>query len=251
MTDETATMERELERLARAVTYPPAPLLAAEVRRRLAEAPERRPRYWVLPQARWALAAAGATALVLALVLGAWAPGREAVADFFDRIRIFRTEESPAGLPKDIVGTPVAEAELERKVGFALRRPAYPAGLELRDVLLQEFGNFRAAVLFYGRPGEPGFALFETVGAVGKGLPVEPGLTPAAGATPVAGLGQEAFWLVGLRIVQYYDESGGLIERSQRATDTNTLVWTEDGLLFRLEGALSLDEALRIARSLR
>ena len=177
-------------------------------------------------------------------MLGVWAPGREAVADFFDRLRIFQTEESPEGLSAEIVGTPVSPAEAEERLGFPLKHPAYPKGLELQRTLLQEFEGFSAAVLFYDHPTGLSFALFETNGVVGKGLPF------GAVAVPVPGLGSQAFWLEGLRIVEYYNEQGELIRDSRRATDANTLLWDEDGFIFRLEGDLSRDDAIRIAQSL-
>jgi hypothetical protein len=250
MADEMASLERELERLARAVAYPPSPPLAAAVRRRLAAAPEAPGRPWTLPPARWALAAATATALVLALTLGVWAPGREAVADFFDRIRIFREEEpaggvTPTPLPTEIAGVPVSLAEAESKLGFAPKRPSYAEGVRLQKLLLQEFPAFVAIALFYEYPSGPSFVLFETNGGAGKGL------GPGATASPVAGLGGEAYWLEGRRTVAYYNAAGELAEGSHRSTDTNTLIWDEGGHVFRLEGDLSLEEALSIAQSLR
>lgn len=247
MADEMASLERELERLARAVTYPPTPLLTSAVRRRLAEAPEREPGPWALPAGRRARAGLALAAVVAALAvsLGLWAPGREAVADFFDRIRIFQTEESPAGLPRDIVGTPVSLTEAQQRLGFTPREATCPKGAELKRTLLQSFPGFRGVVLFYEHEGEPGFALFETQGGLGKGLP------SGAEAEPVAGLGNQAYWLEGMRIVEYYDEQGQTIVESRRATDTNTLVWDEGGLLFRVEGDLTLEFALCVARSLR
>jgi hypothetical protein len=81
---------------------------------------------------------------------------------------------------------------------------------------------------------------------VGKGLSV------GATAEPVAGLGDgEAFWLEGLRIVQLYDAEGNFLQESQRRTESNTLVWMQDGLVLRLEGELTREEAIEIARSFR
>ena len=260
MTDEMASLERELERLARAVTYPAAPPLAAVVRRRLEAAPARAPRVWALPPARWALptgrqalAAACAIAVALAVVFGAWAPGREAAADFFDRIRIFRTEESREGepgvtatqLPTEIAGAAVSPAEAERRLGLPLMQPHYPEGVRLERTLLQEFPGFVAVALFYEGPSGLSFVLFEANCCVGKGL------GPGATASPVAGLGREAYWLQGRHTVVYYNASGELVQRSQRTTEANTLVWDADGRVFRLEGDLSQEEALRIAQSLR
>jgi hypothetical protein len=243
MTDDLGRLEGELERLGRAVAYPSTPALAATVTRRLeaASRPAAAP-----TSRRWGLAGlAVAAALALALALGVWAPGREVVADFFERLRIFQTEESPTGLPRDIVGTPVSLTEAQGRLGFTPREATCPKGVELKRTLLQVFPGFRAVVLFYEHEVEPGFALFQTQGSLGKGLPFD------AEAEPVAGLGNQAYWLEGLRIVEYYDEQGQTIVESRRATDANTLVWDEGGLLFRVEGDLTLELALCVARSLR
>jgi hypothetical protein len=194
--------------------------------------------------------AAGAAALVLALTLGVWAPGREAVADFFDRIRIFREEEPAAGvtatpLPTEIIGVPASLLEAEAKLGFAPKQPSYPEGIRLERALLQQFPGLVAIALFYEDPSGVRFVLFETTGNVGKGL------APGATASPVAGLGGEAYWLEGPRTVVYYNARGERIESSQRKTKANTLIWDEGGRVFRLEGDLSPEEALRIAQSLR
>lgn len=249
MADGFESLERELQRLSRAVSYPAARPLAAAVRRRLeTESARAAPRLgrWPLPAGRRALAGLAAAAVVtLAAVLGLWAPGREAVADFFERLRILQTAESPAGLPSEIMGTPVSKADAEERLGFALKEPSYPKGLRWQRTLLQDFPGFSAAVLFYEGPGGLNFALFQTNGVVAKGLPF------GAEAEPVDGMEGEAYWLKGLRIVEYRDERGELIEESRRATDASTLIWDEGGFIFRLEGDLSQDEAIRIAQSLR
>ncbi len=242
MADNFELLERELERLNRAVSYPATPSLATAVRKRL-ETEGRPAGRWPGP---WALAGAALAAVVaVALLLGLWTPGREAVADFFDRLRIFQTEESPAGLPTEITGTPVSLAEAEERLGFAPKEATCPKGVQLKRTLLQEFPGFRAVVLFYEHDVEPSFALFQTEGALGKGLSI------GAEAEPVAALGEQAYWLEGLRIVEYYDEQGALIRESQRATDTNTLIWSEGGFVFRVEGDLSRELAICVARSLR
>jgi len=66
----------------------------------------------------------------------------------------------------------------------------------------------------------------------------------------VSGLGSETYWLTGLRIVQYHDVDGAVIQQSIRATDVNTLLWS-DGRIFRIEGNLTQEQAKAIANSLR
>lgn len=245
-------LDQELRALAEGLTYPPTPPLTVAVRRRLqAEGlvggaqrlPTRRRPAFALAAVALVMFFAGGLALVL------FAPTREAVADFFDRLRIFQTEESPAGLSREITGTPVSLAEAEARLGFPVRLPTYPEGIEssLSKVLLQEFGesDLKAVVLLFDRPSGLHFALFETNAGVGKGL------ARGAEAEPVAGLPGEAYWLEGLRIVQFYDQKGNVIQQSLRQTDANTLIWNSGGFVFRLEGDLSRDEAVRIAQSLR
>ncbi|MEX1157766.1 MAG: DUF4367 domain-containing protein, partial [Thermomicrobiales bacterium] len=110
----------------------------------------------------------------------------------------------------------------------------------------QDFGSAKAAVLFYNAPGETQFALFVTNSNVGKGLPTGGSST----AEPVDGVGNDAYWLEGERIVQYYGLDGNVISQSVRVTAANTLVWDEDGFVYRIEGNVSRDEAVRIAQSM-
>ncbi len=243
MANDIGQLENELKRLSQATSYPATPPLAGAVRRRLEVETAPRTR---MPR-RWAVAAAAVSAaVVLGVVLGAWSPGREAVADFFDRLLIFETEESPEGLPAEIIGTPTSLAEAKQRLPF-LTEPTYPADLEPERVLFQQFDGFRAAVLFYEHPSGFSFALFETSGVVGKGLPIDRG----AEAEAVDAVGDEAHWLTGSRIVEYYDERGRVIEESRRTTKVNALLWREGEVVFRLEGDLSQEEAIRIAQSLR
>lgn len=103
-----------------------------------------------------------------------------------------------------------------------------------------------AAVLFFGPEQAPEYALFETNAVVGKGIPAG-----GAEAEPVDSLGSEAYWLTGVRLVQYQDPSGGVIYESRRITDQNTLIWEQDGFVYRIEGPLDKDRAVEIARSLQ
>ncbi|HET9475955.1 MAG TPA: hypothetical protein VFP63_00550 [Dehalococcoidia bacterium] len=237
MQGEMDMLERDLVLLSGAVRYPATPNLAAAVSGRLGE----RTSTFRAPARRFAGAAAMFVA-ALALAIAAIAPAREAVADLFDRINIFETDEVPPGLTYEIEGREVTFGEAQNALGF---RPLLPEGAEPSRVLLQEFGAVKAAALFF-EPGDgPDYVLFETNAHVGKGI-------PAGGqAEPVDGLGGEAYWLTGLRIVQYESPSGGVIYESRRVTDQNTLIWSRDGFVFRIEGPLEKEAALEIAKSLR
>lgn len=236
---EIERLEHDLQQLGRAIVYPPTPGIASAVRQRIDEgsAPQR--------ASAWALAAvaAASAAIFLIAVIGSVGPARDAVADFFDRINIFETSSVPPGTPTGIEGVPVTLGEAEQALGFEIVLPN-PDTATVTRVLLQDFGNVRAAAIFIEGREMGEFVLFETDAGAGKGL------APGASAEPVEGLAEEAYWLEGLRIVQYEDD-GNAVEESVRVTEANTLLWVQDGYVFRLEGNLSQDEAVLIARSLR
>ncbi len=250
MPQEIDALERELTLLGRAAVYPATPPIARAVGRRLAQRPVAS-----RPAPAWSLAGALLAGLfvTLAVLIGTVAPARQAVADLFDKINIFATTQSPEGLPREISGTEASLAEAERSLDTKLRLPTYPEQVPLKRVLVQEFGPVKVAVMFFSLPDGRSFALFETNASAGKGVPAIGKGIPANGVRVVAvsGLGDEAYWLEGLRITQYYDAQGNVIPESLRATDVNTLLWSEFGFVYRLEGDLSQDEAVRIARSLR
>ena len=238
MQGEIDMLEQDLVLLSGAVRYPATPPIATAVAARLQARPQRR----MAPA--WRLAGAAAVLVAaLALAVTAIAPAREAVADLFDRINIFETDEVPPGLTYEIEGQEVPPEEAEFAVGFDL---LLPRGQSPQRVLLQEFGAVKAAALFFEPPARPGYVLFETNARMGKGIP-----TGGADAVPVPGLGGEAYWLTGLRIVQYENLAGDVIYESRRITDQNTLIWSRAGFVFRIEGPLEKDEAVEIARSLQ
>lgn len=245
MQGEMERLENDIVLLSRATIFPQSPSLAALVRARIET--QRAPRG---AASSWQLAITGvaAAAVALAFLSGVIAPARDAVADIFDRINIFEVEEIPQDITRDITGTQLTLEEAEAAVGFHLR---LPDGAQPNHVILQDFGQVKAAVLFFEHESGAPYALFETNTHVGKGLSVGKGIVAEGQARPVTGLGGEAYWLTGLRIVQYYDVDGAVLQDSVRATDVNTLLWDEGGRVFRIEGDLTQDEAIAIANSLR
>lgn len=238
--NDTERLEQLLLNVASAVRYPPTPDIPAGFWRRL---PVSLPRRSV--PLTFGAAVAAAALLVVVLGIAAISPARDAAADLFHRINIFETSESTQGLPTEITG---AETTLER-AQTALGRPILqPSGLSLKleRVLLQTYGSVYVAVLFY-RSDDSSFALFASNSATGKGLPIGAG----ANAEPVSGVGREAYWLTGQRIVVSLAPNGGEIIGSERVTSTNTLIWDQDGLVYRIEGDLDEDIATAIAKSVR
>jgi hypothetical protein len=238
-------LENDIALLGRAIIFPQTPPLAARVRARIESRSTLRE---AAPRWQLALTGVAAAAVALAFIAGVLAPARDAVADIFDRINIFETDEVPQDLTRDITGTELSFDEVQAAVGFPL---LLPHGASPDRVLLQDFGQIKAAVLFYRHDNGAPYALFETNSQVGKGLAIGKGVTDPGQAQPVSGLADEAYWLTGLRIVQYYDVDGAVLQGSVRATDVNTLLWNENGRVFRIEGDLTKDDAIAIADSLR
>lgn len=244
--DGLEALERELTRLAQRMTYPEPSPLSAAIHHRLQVEARAQPRRWRLRLTSRLAAVVGAILVASALTMALSGAAREAVAGFLglDRVKIFRLEEEPTGLRGELAGTPVALSEAEDALGQPLRLPTYPEGVGGPDeVLLQRFGGRIGVMLVYRQDGLA-FSLLETAGSIGKGL--------AFGATvrPVSVGDAAGLWLEGQRVVVYLDEAGNPIEESRRAADANTLIWEDAGLVFRLEGGLSLAEAIRIAESI-
>jgi hypothetical protein len=234
-------LEQQLMTFSQATQYPPTPDLASGFWQRLGETQARRP-------AR-GLAFAGAVLAVIVLVVAVTfalaAPARDAAADLFHRINIFETSQSTEGLPTDITGTPTTLIAAETALGGQIAQPAYPENLTADHVLRQTFGQVITIAIFYR--GDANFVLFASNASVGKGLLIG----GTADVEPVDNLGGEAYWLTGRRIVESLSPNGGAIMGSERVTEENTLVWVRDRFVYRIEGNIEKDEAIRIAQSVR
>ena len=99
---EITGMEHHLTALARAITYPPTPDLAAGFWRRLEASREATAR--PVSGLSFAGLAVAAAVVVVSVVIGTVTPARDAAADLFDRIDIFETKDSLSGLPTDVRG---------------------------------------------------------------------------------------------------------------------------------------------------
>jgi hypothetical protein len=243
MREPVDALVHDLELLGRAVSYPATPPLAARVGVRLSAPAARSP--------AWGLAGVGIAAVIvfLAAIAGIVSPAREAMADLFGQINIFEVDEVPGDLSTDVQGEQATLAEAEDALGRPIRLPEGSDG-ERRTpakVLLQRFpesGVSSVALFLESDDGVP-YILFQTNTQAAKGL------GQGATARRVSGLGSEAYWLQGVRIVQLSDPSGELIQESERRAESNTLIWAEDGFVYRIEGDLTDTEAVEVARALR
>jgi hypothetical protein len=237
-------LENQLMTTSRAIQYPPTPDLASGFWARLTTSGVRQPASGRLRVAGFVTMGAMA---VLAVAIALISPARDAAADLFSRINIFETDRSTEGLPTVIPGNETTLEQAETALGANILQPSEPPGLDLERVLLQNYGGGSVvAVLFYRGDGLT-FALFASNTFAGKGIP----LGGIVDVEPVAGLGNEAYWLEGRRIVQSLQPNGDVITGSERVTDANALIWDQDGYVYRIEGDLEKDQAIAIARSVR
>ena len=180
--------------------------------------------------------------LVAALVAAVIGVGLSpALADRFgvEHVRVKEVEELPPADDDLELGRPVTLADARAAVDFPLRVPlalgrpdsvhrgSPPGGVTMRwvepDVLLTE------------HPGE----LVEVVKMVPEGSTSQPVTVDGAGG----------LWLTGPHVVTYTTADGEVLAEPPRRTG-NTLVWTRDGVLTRIEVDGPLREALAVAASL-
>ncbi|MEV6814002.1 hypothetical protein [Micromonospora sp. NPDC051296] len=242
-------LERELRDLSAWLETPEPPDVTAQVRARLAAEPgsaPARPRWW---RRRWRYAVAAALAALLIALLP---PGRAALADAvtgllrFAGITISTSSEPvlPTGSPSPLPAQRSAELEeAQRAVRFPIRVPTKLGPPE--RVLVADpdgTGSHRVATLLYR--GELRLDAFD-----GRLDPVFFKQAGGAGAEWTQVGGQQAVWVGGPHPVSYVDRSGTVREESARLAAA-TLIWEEGGVSYRLEGQLTMTEAVEIATSL-
>lgn len=241
--------------------------LATRARRRIVEAgiepSGRRGLGRVFPRGRRSVRRSLIFALIALLVVAAVAA---AVGFGLPRLRILfggppavpsatatTTATGPPGSTLGL-GTALSLAEAERLTGLDLRLPTDPAIGPPDGVFMGPGG--RVSLVWRTRPGLPetaspgvGLLVDEFHGTVGEGY-YEKAVRSAAQLTPVRVAGEPGYWIEGPPHFFYFvDPSGNVIDDQHRVVG-DTLVWTADGVTFRLESALGMDGAIRLAESL-
>jgi hypothetical protein len=260
--------EELVRQSARGLPYPPTPDIAGQVAARLA----RERGQWAMHRLRpiWV------ASILFALLLGLWAvpPVRAAILEFLQigAVRIWLGEPTPTpeaapaatstvapassaftpsitpapSTPFNLAGeTTLAEAEA--KAGFAVPLPTYPPDIGPPDAVFYQELAGPVVVLVWMKPEEPGVAEY-SLHILGNGAFAHKTNPPLVITTTVDGI--PAAWTNGPYILAY---GGG----SQREWETRylvsgrVLIWEKDGLTYRLESELSMDEAIRMAESLQ
>ena len=261
---ELTELEQQLRLLAAEIEWPATPALGGAVRRRITSTT---PRSYARPwyERRWAMAAAAA--LLIAALLVAYTPTRNAIADFLNlHTSINRTNvlPTPSPLPPGPLGQRLG---LGNRVTLATARAGVkwaivlPSGLGQPDeVYLQspQSGPPQGEVtLVYGsRPGMPvsgetGVSLLitEVRGNVSEtffGKIIGPGTT----IEEVIVGGHRGWWISGHPHAFFFTGTDGEIRDETLRLATNTLIVDDGGTIVRIEGDLTKQHALDLATSL-
>ncbi len=247
------TRERDEQRildLARGFSYPPCPDLGPAVLARLPARPPRRARM------RPAAVALSLLVVVLGLLL-AVPTVRAAVFEVLEVgiVRILLgAQRTPAGAPAistpslsgaafDLAGQVTLE-EARTRFPLPIRLPTYPADVGDPDLVYLQDLDGAAVILVWLDPRDPARAVFSFQAFTDDSSIWK--LDPELVATSRVN-GREAYWTSG----PYLLVTASGERESVRLVEGHVLIWTEGGLTYRLEGDLGLDEAVRMAESLR
>lgn len=141
-----------------------------------------------------------------------------------------------------VPATPVSLAAAREMVGERLRRPAYPEEIGAPDGVYVDRRERPGVVVFvWEKAGRPGvrLSLYQIYGT-------NFGMKAARQVAETTVNGRRALWIEGPHMFQQAD---GSLQPWQFVSGP-VLLWTEGAVTYRLEGATSLDEAVRIAESL-
>lgn len=255
--------EEQLQTVARTFPYPPTPDLASAVQQGLAEQSSRRWATIGTPRLRPVWVALLALLLLLAGLL-AVPPVRAALQEWLQigavRIWLVPPTATPILQPEtpnphptatplaslfDLAGATTLD-DAQKKAGFPLRLPSYPATLGRPDgVFYQEIGG-PAVILVWLDSAQPARAKL-SLHILGLHTFAEKGNATRLAQTAVNG--QPAFWTEGPYMLVY--RRGATTDFDiRRLVQGHVLIWTEGELTYRLETAGTMAEAVRIAESL-
>ena len=248
-----AQLEDRLVDLGRAIAFPVTPTLAELVGERLRQAPRGFRLGFGRPVSRAAALALAATLLLVGIVaaLGFGLGGLRLVFG-----------PAPSPLPSMAVGPGLGEpttlAEARATVTFALRVPGLPGLGDPDLVYLAEPPAGGAVTLLYrereGYPADPatniGLIVTEFRADIGPEI-FEKLLNSGVQVTAARVSGTDGWWIAGgTHFFFYRDAQGRVVDTTLRLAG-DTLIWEEQGVTYRVEGAPSLEDAIRVAESLR
>jgi len=252
-----ADLERALVDLGQRLSYPPTPDLARAVQARLKAHPRRGSSFPALVLRLSVFVPALAVLALLASVLALSPGARSAVASWFHigGLVITSGTSPPGPLGRNLdLGRRVSLEEAQNGVPFNILTP-HLRNLGMPDEAYLGAGPFsgRVSLIYRARPGLPpasttsaGLLITEVSSHIFVGKSIPPGTTMA----PVDIDGEQGVWLTGRPHYVYYFSRQGTVLRDTVRLAGNVLVWEHDGLALRIEGRISEERAIEIARSM-
>jgi hypothetical protein len=229
---------------AKGFLYPPTPDIAGSLRGRLR--PTRR------ADLRLILARAAAVIVLLAVGLLAIPPLRAAVLEFL-QIGGIRILLEPLDTPtpdftlQEAVLYPSVETTLDaaqEQMPYAVRLPQYPPDLGEPDHVYLREADGVLALVWLEDADDIRLILYHLPPAAG-GVKTMPDILQATSVND-----HQAVWIEGEHWL-HFEQNNLLAAPSARRVVYSVLIWTDEAMTYRLETMLSMEEAIRIAESLR
>jgi hypothetical protein len=272
--DEFQKLEEALIEAGRAIEYPRAPDLAAQVRADLennraqlnSDRPPQPDRARLRPAFVIAFAILAAIALLLIIP-----ETREAIAQLLGlrTIRIIEatpTPRPPAATPRPTPTFGVVPfkqccestlAEAQQRADFELLLPPgeEPSRVFFQDQVFGRGSEPQQVVMVFGDPERPPFVLYQAHYWLYEKMLQSNGNSGTL-ITETQVSGQRALWLTGApHLLVTLDRNGQPLMNWERPVNANTLIWEvrrpDHEVTYRLETPLGLDEAIEFAESLR
>jgi hypothetical protein len=236
---------RDLRALGRELVFPPTPDLVTRVRARTEEPPRRRVQAWR------PLAIALAVLAVAVGIAFAVPAARSAILHAFGiggvRVQLVdRLPTRPLGHAR-IPGRRTSLADARRAVGFGFGVPTAEGFDHPDEVYVGSEVPGGVVFLVYGPARRPRALL--TAFATGTFAYGQKSAGPGSTYRFVTVDGAPAAWIAGAPHVFYFRDRSGQIRAGTLRLATNTLVWQQRGATYRLEGRMTLQDALRVATS--
>jgi hypothetical protein len=256
---EDVAWQRRLHELAGQLTYPPTPDVTASVHAALGSHKRRTRSGRPARILAWA-------ALIVILLLGIFAAVPELRAAVLEALRIGAvrifpfSEPEPTGTPGpvptatalasilDLPGETTLEAA-QQQLNFRIRLPGYPPDLGAPDRVFLHGEPRSYLTLVWLQEGDAqavdfSLSIIDWFGVAEKYYPWK--------EQPTVVNGRRAVWLTGVHeLYQESDDRNAPASLFRRLVQHNVLIWEADRLTYRLESDYPLDEAQRIAESLR
>jgi hypothetical protein len=259
--------EKQISSIAESLDYPRTPDVAGSVMKRLSTRGIRGDERSISRRLAWSLT----VILILVSSLMLIPPARAAILEFIQIgiVRIFRTESTPVTPPQQefpativpVTATPAITSEplipiLERMAGevtlegaqqivnYPILLPSYPPGLGEPDRVFVQEAEGDMTILVWIDPQQPDEVLM-SLHMIPPGSWAVDKMNPALVRETTVN-GQPAIWAVGPYPIRYSDGNMDFV----RLIDGHVLIWTDGVTTYRLETALDLEEAVRVAESL-